>query len=84
MLEALDRYFVTKALVYSNHTGNMTNMRSHSGIIIYVNNAPIILYRKCQNRVKSSSFGLVFISPRTETEIIEDLKYKLMCFRVPL
>ena len=46
MLEALDKYVVIKAYVDANHAGNMANGRSHSGIIIYVNNAPVIWYNK--------------------------------------
>ena len=42
MLEALGEYVVIKAYVDANYSGNMENRRSHSGIIIYVNNAPII------------------------------------------
>ena len=42
MPEALGKYVMIKAYVDANHSGNMTNRRSHSGIIIYVNNAPII------------------------------------------
>ena len=46
MPEALGKYVVIKAYVDSNHAGNMENMRLHSGIIIYVNNKPIIWYSK--------------------------------------
>ena len=44
--EALSNYVVIKACVDTNHAGNMENGRSHSGIIIYVNNAPVIWYSK--------------------------------------
>ena len=57
MPEALGKYVVIKAHVYANHAGNMENRRSHSVIIIYVNNAPIIWYSKLQNTVEASSFG---------------------------
>ena len=46
MPEALGKYVVIKAYVNANHAGNMANRRSYSDIIIYVNNAPIILYIK--------------------------------------
>ena len=46
MSEALGKYVVIKAYVHANHTGNMANRRSHSGIIVYVNNATIIWYSK--------------------------------------
>ena len=55
--EALYKYVVIKAFVDSNHAGNMANMRSHYGTIIYVNNVPIILYSKQQNTVEASNFG---------------------------
>ena len=44
--EALGNYVVIKAYVDANHAGNMANGRSNSGIIIYVNNAPVIWYSK--------------------------------------
>ena len=40
--EALGKYVLIKSYVDANHAGNMVNRRSHSGIIIYVNNSPII------------------------------------------
>ena len=46
MPEALGKYFVIKAYADANHTGNMANRRSHYGIVIYVNNSPIIWYSK--------------------------------------
>ena len=42
MPDALGNYVVIKAYIYSNNAGNMANRRSHSGIIVYVNNLPII------------------------------------------
>ena len=44
MPQALGKYVVIKAYVDVNHAVNMENRRSHSGIIIYVNNSPIIWY----------------------------------------
>ena len=67
MKEALGKYFVIKAYVDANHSGNMENKRSHSGLIIYVNNAPTIWYSKCQNKVEASSFGLEFFALRITT-----------------
>ena len=56
MLEALGKYVVIKPYVDANHAGNIANRRSSSGIIIYVNNAPIILYSKQQKCFEASSF----------------------------
>ena len=44
-----------------NQAGNTLNRRSHTGIITYVNNAPIIWFSKQQNTVLLSSFGLELI-----------------------
>ena len=57
MPEAVGKYIAIKSYVDDNHTGKMAKRRSHSGIIIYVNNAPIIWYSKRQNTVGDSSFG---------------------------
>ena len=58
--------------------------RSHSGILIYINNTPIIWYSKRQNTVESSSFGFEFIALRIATEMIESLRYKLRMFGVDI
>ena len=68
----------------TNHAGNMTNWRFHYGIIIYVNNAPAIWYSKRKNTVEASSFGSDFVVLRIDTEIIEDPRYKLRRFVVPV
>ena len=73
MSEALGKYVVIKAYVDANHEGEIKNRQSHSVIIIYVNNVPIIWYSKPQNTVEASSFGLGFVTLRIATEIIEDL-----------
>ena len=73
ILDALGKYVFIKDYVYSNHAGKMKNRRSHFGIIVYVNNAPIIWVSKLQNIVEASIFGSEFVSIRISTEIIEDL-----------
>ena len=60
------------------------NRKSHSGIVIYVNNAPIIWYSKHQDTVEASGFGLEFLASGIATDMIEDLQYKLNCFGVSL
>ena len=40
--EAIGRYVVIKSFVGANHARNMATRRLHSGIIVYVNNVPII------------------------------------------
>ena len=62
MPEDLGKYVVIKAYVDANQAVNMENMKSHYGIIIYVNDEPIIWYSKRQNTVEASSFGSYFFS----------------------
>ena len=75
---------VIKVYVDANHAGNLANRRSHTGILTYVNNAPIIWYSKRQNTVESSSFGSEFVALRIVTEMVQALRYKLKCFGVPM
>ena len=46
MLEALGKYMRIIFYVDANHAGNLLNRRSHSEILIYVNNTPVIWYSK--------------------------------------
>ena len=74
--EALVEYVLIKSYVDDNHAGNMANRRLHSGVIIYVNNAPIIWYSKRQNRVEYSSFGSDFVTLRITTDMMKSLGKK--------
>ena len=84
MIEPLGNPVSVRAYVDANHAGNLANRRSHSGILIYVNNAPIIWYSKRQNTVESSSFGSEYVALRICTELVEALRYKLRTFGIPV
>jgi hypothetical protein len=43
--------------VDADHAGCQVTRRSHTGVILYINRAPIIWYSKRQNTVESSTFG---------------------------
>ena len=70
--------------VDADHAANRVTRRSHTGILIFVNMAPVIWYSKRQNTVESSSFGSEFIAMRIAVDQIEALRYKLRMFGVPL
>ena len=70
--------------VDADHAGDMVSRRSHTGILIYVNRAPVIWFSKRQNTVETSTFGSEFIAMKIATEMIEGLRYKLRMFGVPL
>ena len=46
----------THCFVYSDHTGDKVTRRSQTGILIFVNRAPILWYSKRQNTVETSTF----------------------------
>jgi hypothetical protein len=68
----------------ANHAGNLATRRSHTGILIYVNNAPIVWFSKRQNTVESSSFGSEFVALRIVTDMISALLYKLRMMGIPV
>ena len=70
--------------VDANHAGNVVTRRSHTGIIIFVQNAPIIWHSRRQNTVESSTFGSEFVAMRQAKEMIVALRYKLRMFGVPI
>ena len=70
--------------VDADHAGDVVTRRSHTGILIYVNRAPVIWYSKRQNTVETSTFGSEFIAMRIATELIEGLRYKLRMLGIPL
>jgi hypothetical protein len=66
------------------HAQNKVTRRSHTGIHIYFNRAPVIWYSKVQQTVETSTFGSEFIALKTGTELIKSLSYKLYMMGVPL
>jgi hypothetical protein len=70
--------------VDADHAGDRVTRRSHTGILIFVNRAPIIWYSKKQNTVETSTFGSEFIAMKTAVELIEALRYKLRMFGIPI
>jgi hypothetical protein len=68
--------------VDADHAGNLATRRSHTGILIFINMAPIIWYSKRQNTVESSTFGSEFVALRTAVELIIGLRYKLRMFGI--
>lgn len=61
--------------VDANHAGNVVTRRSHTGVLIFVQNAPILWYSKKQNTVESLSFGSEFVALRIAKELVVALRY---------
>ena len=84
MPEALGDTVHISCFVDADHAGNKITRRSHTGIIIFLNSAPIIWYSKRQNTVESSTFGSELIALRQAVDMIEGLIYKLRMFGIPI
>ena len=74
----------THCFLDSDYAGDKVTRRSQTGILIFVNRAPIVWYSKRQNTVETSTFGSEFIAMKTVVEQVESLWYKLRMFGVPL
>ena len=70
--------------VDADHAGDRITRRSHTGILLYVNKAPVSWYSKKQTTVESSTFGSEFVALRLAAEQIISLRYKLRMFGVPI
>ena len=70
--------------VDASHAGCRVTRRSHTGIFIFINRAPIVWFSKRQNTVESSTFGSEFVALRIAVDLIEALRYKLRMFGIPI
>lgn len=84
MPEVCGRYVIITCFVDANHARNVQNRRSQTGILIFVNRAPIHLYSKRQSTMEASTFGAEFCAMKTAIKMIEGLRYKLRMFSVPI
>jgi hypothetical protein len=75
---------IMSCFVDADHACCKVTRRSHTGVIIFVNRAPIQWYLKRQNTVESSTFGSEFVAMRIAIELIEGLHYKIRMMGVPI
>ena len=78
------RPVTTLAFVDASHAANIKTRKSHTGYIIFINQAPIIWYSKRQQTVETSSFSSEFIALKACTEAIVSLQFKLRRFGIPM
>jgi len=84
MPEALGKSVKVSCFVDANHAGNVVTRRSHTGVLIFVQNTPITWFSKKQNTVESSTFGSEIVALRQARDLIVALRYKLRMFGVPI
>ena len=70
--------------VDANHARNVVTRRSHTGILIFVQNSPILWVSRRQNTVDTSTYGSEFVALRHARDVIIALRYKVRMFGVPL
>jgi Reverse transcriptase (RNA-dependent DNA polymerase) len=84
MPEPLGQPVQMTTFVDSDHAGDKVTRRSRTGVLIFLNRAPIVWYSKKQNSIETSSFGSEFTAMKVGVEISEGLRYKLRMMGVPL
>ena len=80
----LGRPIVMSAFVDADHAGDSQTRRSHTGIILYLNKAPVVWISKKQPTVETSSYGSELVAMRICVEAIEALRYKCRAFGIPI
>ncbi len=82
--EPRGRSVTTTCFLDADHAGCRLTRRSHTGVLIFVNRAPIIWFSKRQATVESSTFGSESVAMRQGIDLIEGLRYKLRMMGVPI
>ena len=82
--EALGEAVITTCFVDADHAGCHKTRRSHTGVLIFVNRAPILFYSKRQTTVETSTYGSEIIALKIAIEMVEGLRYKLRMMGVPM
>ncbi len=70
--------------VDANHAGNVVTRRSHTGILVFVQNSPILWVSCRQSTVETSTFGSEFVALQHAKDVVVALPYKLRMFGIPL
>jgi hypothetical protein len=84
MPEPLGQPLDTTAFEDADHAGNVITRRSHTGILLFANNALIKSFSKRQNTVEASTFGSELVALRITRDLIVELRIKLMSIGCPL
>lgn len=84
MPEPLGNEVSIHCFVDASHASDMATRRSQTGILIFINKAPVIFYSKRQNSVETSTFGSEFTATKQAIELVKALRYKLRMFGIPM
>ena len=70
------------AYVDADHARNTVTRRSVTGIILLINNTPIVWISKRQRTVETSTFGSEMIAARIAVDLLVEMRYKLRCLGI--
>jgi hypothetical protein len=70
--------------VDANHATNKVTRRSHTGIIMFLNKAPVLSYSKRQNTCEASTYGSELVAMRIARDLISAMRIKLKSFGIPI
>lgn len=70
--------------VDADHASNVVTRRSHSGVMLFVQNALIRTFSKRQNTVEASTYGSELVAMRIARDIIVEMRIKLKSIGVPI
>ena len=83
MPEPLSKSAQTMCFVDSHHAGNVVTSISHTSVLIYVINAPIIWFSNNKNTDNISTFESELVMMRITRDLLVRLHYRLSIFGVP-
>ena len=84
MPEPLGQSMDTVVFVDADHASNVVTRRSHSGVLVFANNALVTSFCKRQNTVESSTFSSELVAMRIARDLTVALRLKLKSIGVPL
>ena len=76
--------FILQTYVEDNHAGDRLTGRYRSGMLVFMNSAPIYWLSKKQKSAETSSFGSEFFTMRICCEYLRGLRYKLCIMGIPV
>jgi hypothetical protein len=75
--ETRGKSIVMSCFIAMDHADCWVTRRSHTGVITFINRAPIMWYSKRQNTMELSTFGSELVAMKKAIEMVEGLHYKL-------
>jgi len=82
--EALGKPIQQTMFVDASHAANLVTRQSRTGVLIFLNRAPIVWHSKKQMSIETSTFGSEFTALKVGFEMLLGLRFKLRMMGIPL